>query len=70
MKKIYQVSNCAHCPNSTDIHGKMYCAETKQISIFSNYREITRQDKFVLDERGNALDNKFPEWYLLEDCKQ
>lgn len=70
MKKIYQVTNCTFCPHSMKMDGKMYCTENKQAKLFKDYREITREDEFILDENNHALRCKFPEWCMLEDYNQ
>lgn len=67
MKKIYKVTNCMHCPNSSRLDDNDYCTESNQVRVFGDYRIITREDRFVLDENNNAIENKFPEWCMLED---
>lgn len=64
MDKIYPIINCAYCPYSTRIDDVLYC---KNQHILLGYKKITREEQFVLDENGNALDNRFPKWCELKE---
>jgi len=70
MIKIYQITNCIYCPNSTPMDDKLYCTESKLVRALGDYKEITREDKFVLDSGNHALSNKVPDWCMLEDYKE
>ena len=60
MSKKVKVTTCVWCPNLADHPQDKKC-------LVMDYRPITREDEFVLDENDNALECKIPDWCPLED---
>ena len=59
MKK-FEVNTCVWCPAMKQVNGYITCSKM-------DYRDINREDIFILNENNEAMESKTPDWCPLED---